>query len=125
MNKNFIFGIVALLLLIACGVVEVVVLKDSYQDMYNEVDKLLQLCNSKTLDAATYDSFCNQWISLREKSELLLPHVDVYEINLRIYETASYVEKQSFDNAHAQLCVVKQLLSYVPHLITPNFEHIF
>lgn len=125
MNKNFIFGIVALALLVAFGVVEVVVLKNNYQEMYNEVDKLLDLCNSKTLDTATYDSFCDRWLSLREKSELLLPHVDVYEINLRIYETASYVEKQSFDNAHAQLCVVKQLLSYVPHLITPSFEHIF
>ena len=125
MNKNFIFGLIALVLLIACGVVEVVVLKNNYKQMYHEVDKLLQLCNEHTLDAQTYQQFCDDWLDLREKSELFLPHIDVYEINLRIYETASYVEKQSYDTAHAHLSVVKQLLNYVPHLITPSFEHIF
>ena len=125
MNKNFIFGLIALVLLIACGVVEVVVLKNNYKQMYHEVDKLLQLCNEHTLDKQTYQQFCDDWLDLREKSELFLPHIDVYEINLRIYETASYVEKQSYDTAHAHLSVVKQLLNYVPHLITQSFEHIF
>jgi len=125
MNKNVIVGVVALVLLIAFGVIEVVVLKDDYQDLYQETDKLLQLCSEKSLDVQTYQQFCDKWVKLREKSELFLHHVDVYELNLRIYETASYVQNNSFDDAHAQLCVVRQLLAYVPHLITPNFEHIF
>ena len=125
MNKNLIFGLIALVLLIACGVVEVVVLKNDYKHLHQQVDYLLQQCNDQTLTAEMYQNFCNQWVDLREKSELFLPHVDVYEINLRVYETASYVQKQSFDTAHAHLCVIKELLAYVPHLITPNFAHIF
>ena len=125
MNKNLIFGLVALLLLIGCGVVEVLVLKDEYKQLYQQVDYLLQQCNDHSLTVEAYQAFCDEWLDLREKSELFLPHADVYEINLRVYETASYVEKQSYDTAHAHLCVIKQLLNYVPHLITPDFAHIF
>ena len=125
MNKNLIFGLIALVLLIACGVVEVLVLKDEYKQLYQQVDYLLELCDQQTLSTQAYQQFCDEWVELREKSELFLPHADVYEINLRVYETASYVEKQAFDTAHAHLSVVKQLLDYVPHLITPDFAHIF
>ena len=125
MNKNLIFGLVALLLLIGCGVVEVLVLKDEYKQLYQEMDYLLQQCNDHSLTVETYQDFCNKWVELREKSELFLPHADVYEINLRVYETVSYVQKGTYDTAHAQLCVIKELLGYVPHLITPNFAHIF
>ena len=125
MNKNVIVGVVALVLLIAFGVIEVVVLKDGYQDLHQDAENLLQLCNEKRLDVQTYQQFCDKWLKLREKSELFLPHIDVYELNLRIYETSSYVQNGSFDNAHAQLTIIQQLLNYVPHLITPSFEHIF
>ena len=38
MNKNLIFGLVALLLLVACGVVEVLVLKADYKHLHKQVD---------------------------------------------------------------------------------------
>ena len=63
-------------------------------------------------------------MDLRETSELLLPHLDVYEINLRFAEGQAYIEQGDYDNLEAQLAVIEELLDYVPHLMKPNFKHI-
>ena len=60
----------------------------------------------------------------RSTSELLLPHLDVYEINLRFAEGQAYIEQGDYDNLMAQLAVIDELLEYVPHLMKPSFRHI-
>ncbi len=71
-----------------------------------------------------YREFRDNWVKLRETSELLLPHIDVYEINLRFAEGQAYIEQGDYDNLMAQLTVIDELLDYVPHLMKPNIKHI-
>lgn len=86
---------------------------------------MLDEIDQQSITVERYDLFLHNWKDLREKGELLLPHADLYEINLRITETRSYVVNKSYKDAEAQLAIVMELLEYVPHLITPDFQHIF
>jgi len=125
MNKNLVIAIVALVIVVACGVAEVVWINDGYGKLAEKCDSLIQMCDDLTLTVEIYGEFADEWYELRETSELLLPHNDVYELNLRVSEAESYVAKGDFDSARAQLVVASQLLRYVPHLIVPNFKHVF
>lgn len=124
MTKNIWAGLIALVLVITCGVLEVVLLSREYEKMRDECHEIMDYCEGETLTVEQYNEFRNKWVKLRETSELLLPHIDVYEINLRFAEGQAYIEQSDYDNLMAQLAVIDELLEYVPHLMKPNFKHI-
>ncbi len=124
MTRNIWAGLIALILVITCGVLEVVLLSRSYNKMRDYCRDVMNSCEAETLTTEQYNEFRGSWIKLRETSELLLPHLDVYEINLRFAEGQAYIEQGDYDNLMAQLAVIDELLEYVPHLMKPSFRHI-
>ena len=124
MTKNIWAGLVALVLVITCGVLEVVLLSKAYEKLARDCEDIIVKCEEESLTVEEYNEFRNKWVDLREKSELLLPHIDVYEINLRFAEGQAYAEEQDYQQLKAQLTVVAELLDYVPHLMTPSLKHI-
>lgn len=124
MTKNIWAGLIALILVITCGVLEVVLLSRQYEKLAAYCEDIMNKCDSETLTVEEYNEFRKKWVDLRETSELLLPHLDVYEINLRFAEGQAYIEQGDYDNLEAQLAVIEELLDYVPHLMKPNFKHI-
>ena len=122
--KNIWAGLIALALVVTCGVLEVVLLSRSYEKLAADCDAIIKKCEEETLTVEEYNDFRDRWVDLREKSELLLPHIDVYEINLRFSEGQAYAEQEDFDNLKAQLAVIEELLQYVPHLMKPSIKHI-
>ena len=124
MTKNIWAGIIALVLVVTCGILEVVLLSRDYERLANETEDVIVKCEQETLTVQEYNEFRDKWIKLREKSELLLPHIDVYEINLRFAEGQAYAEDKDYQQLKAQLTVVAELLDYVPHLMTPTLRHI-
>ena len=124
MTKNIWAGLIALVLVITCGVLEVVLLSRAYDKLAADCAVILQKCDDETLTLEEYNDFRDKWVDLREKSELLLPHIDVYEINLRFAEGQAYAEQEDYKQLKAQLSVVEELLEYVPHLMKPSLRHI-
>lgn len=124
MTKNIWAGLIALVLIIACGVLEVVFLSRDYEKLADKCDAVMEKCEAETLTLTEYNDFRKEWVDLRETSELLLPHIDVYEINLRFAEGQAYIEQGDYGNLFAQLKVIDELLEYVPHLMKPSFKHI-
>lgn len=124
MTKSIWAGLIALVIVITCGVLEVVLLSKAYERLAADCEEIISKCESETLTTEEYNDFRDKWVELREKSELLLPHVDVYEINLRFAEGQAYAEQGDYAQLKAQLTVVLELLDYVPHLMTPNPKHI-
>ena len=124
MTKNIWAGLIALVLVVTCGVLEVVLLSRAYERLAEDCDAVIAKCEDETLTVEEYNDFRDKWVDLREKSELLLPHMDVYEINLRFAEGQAYAEQEDYEQLKAQLCVVAELLEYVPHLMKPSLKHI-
>jgi len=84
----------------------------------------MRLADEETLSLQRFETFRNNWTKLRETSELFLPHMDVYELNLRFAESQAYVETGDFHQLKAQLSIIEELLRYVPHLMIPSPVHI-
>ena len=124
MTKNIWAGLIALVLVITCGVLEVVLLSKDYEKLAKDCEDIIVKCENETLTVEEYNEFRDKWFKLREKSELFLPHMDVYEINLRFAEGQAYAEEEDYEQLKAQLTVVAELLDYVPHLMTPTLKHI-
>ncbi|MCH5152192.1 MAG: DUF4363 family protein [Clostridiales bacterium] len=124
MTKNIWAGLIALILVVTCGILEVVFLTKDYEHMANDCSEAIGKCEAETLTVEEYNELRDKWVKLREKSELLLPHIDVYEINLRFAEGQAYAEQEDFEQLKAQLKVVEELLDYVPHLMKPSLRHI-
>lgn len=124
MTKNIWIGLLVLVIVIGSGVLEVVLLKKQFDNLKLQCDNLVQKCKEQTLTKQQFDDFDKQWVKLREKSELALPHVDLYELNLRFAEARAYADQQDYNQLHAQLAVIDELLDYVPHLMIPTLRHI-
>lgn len=124
MTKNIWAGLIALVLVVTCGVLEVVLLSRSYEKLATYCEEIIEKCEDESLSVEEYNEFRDKWTKLRETSELLLPHLDVYEINLRFAEGQAYAEQQDYEQLKAQLSVVAELLEYVPHLMKPSLRHI-
>lgn len=124
MTKTIWVGLIALALVVTCGVLEVVCLSKQYENLAQECQQMMILCENETLTVAEYNTFRDDWMKLREISELMLPHVDVYEINLRVAEGQAYAENKDYTQLYAQFCVIEELLDYVPHLMKPLLRHI-
>ena len=124
MTKNIWAGLIALVLVVTCGVLEVVLLSRAYEKLAAECEAIIEKCEEESLTVEEYNDFRDKWTDLRQKSELLLPHLDVYEINLRFAEGQAYAEQEDYEQLKAQMCVVAELLEYVPHLMKPSLSHI-
>ncbi len=124
MIKNVVIVGIVLAIILGCGVWEVSVLKKEYRSMEEQTWDVMQKCLDQTLTESQYQQLCQNWVELRETSELLLPHIDVYEINLRFAEGKAYCKLGDFNQLYAQLYVAYDLLQYVPHLMVPNIRHI-
>ncbi len=124
MTKNIWAGLIALVIVVTCGILEVACLTKEYEKLADDCHQLMELCENQTLTVGEYNQFRDKWVDLRELSELMLPHADVYELNLRFAEAQAYVEHNDYKQLYAQLCVIEELLGYVPHLMKPIFRHI-
>lgn len=124
MTKSIVCGIVALALVLGCGITEVVVLSDSYGDLHQQCLGAMEKAEAHTLTEKEFVVFRKNWEKLREASELLLPHSDVYELNLRFAEAQIYVRQHNYPQLSAHLSVIEELLRYVPHLMVPSLVHI-
>lgn len=124
MTKTIITGLVVLLVIIACGVLEVVFISQDYNQLHEQCVEMMDLAEKQQVTEQQFKEFRDEWEHLRETSEIFLPHLDVYELNLRFAEAESYVKQQDFDALHAQLSIIEELLDYVPHLMKPSWKHI-
>lgn len=124
MTKNIWIGIVVLVIVLGCGIAEVAIMSAKYKELYDECKTVLDKCDEQSLSVEEYEQFRKKWVKLRETSEILLPHNDVYELNLRFAEAQAYVEQGDYKQVEAQLTVALELLSYVPHLMKPTFWHV-
>ncbi len=124
MTKSVIAGIVALVLVLGCGIAEVVCLRGAYQKLHEQCAHVIDAAENKTLTEEQFDIFRQNWVKLRETSELFLPHQDVYELNLRFAEAQAFAKQQDFAQLLSHLSVIEELLSYVPHLMTPDLNHL-
>ena len=124
MTKTIVTGLIVLLLIISCGVLEVVFISRDYNRLHDECLTLMELTEQEVITEEQFAEFRTKWEDLRETSEIFLPHLDVYELNLRFAEAESYVKGQDFDALHAQLSIIEELLNYVPHLMKPSWKHI-
>lgn len=125
MSKSIITMIIALVLVLSAGICEVVVVRQEYEKLQQECQSVLDAAKAETLTQSEFDTFYQNWHSLRELSELFLPHLDVYELNLRVAESKACLEIDDMETMCAQMEIVNELLQYVPHMMTPSLRHIF
>lgn len=126
MTKNMWIALAILVLIIAAGLIEVTVLGREYGEFHDKTEALAHKAYEGQLSSAEFSEYRQyDWKELRENSELLLPHLDVYEINLRIADAQAYLDRGDTGNAYNQIMLVYELTEYVPHLMKPIWRHIF
>ncbi len=122
--KSIIIPLIALALVVGFGIYEVISINKIYGGFEDKIDYMITLAENKSLTEEEYDYFCQEWLEVRAKSELFLPHNDVYEINLRVSETKAYVKERDYELCLGHLAVMKDLANYIRHLSKPDFSHI-
>lgn len=122
--KGFVIAMIAVLIIVAVGLVEVGVLCKGYSEINSEVLVLMFKAEHNSISPEDMDVFIEKWECLREKVELFLPHIDVFECNVRISECKGFVKVGDYVNAYVQLTVVEELTRYYSHMLRPTFSHI-
>ena len=118
-----ILGIV-LVLIWGAGLFEVFYLQKKYAQMQADCQRMIELCQEESATVGDYQQVFQKWSKLKKTTELMLPHVDTYELHLRFSECYSYIVEKDFKNAEAQLCVAKDLLEYIPEMTKPTLRNV-
>lgn len=122
--KGMIIALVAIVVIIGFGLVEVNVMSRGYEEIDSEVMILMFKAQHNSITPEDMEIFMEKWVGLRESAELFLPHMDVFECNVRIAEAKAFVEAKDYRNAYVQLSVVDELIKYSHHLLLPVLTHI-
>ncbi|MEG1528214.1 MAG: DUF4363 family protein [Clostridia bacterium] len=124
MNKSLIIALILLVVVITGGVLEFVLVGKEYKKFEKQVEVYKQKAFDKTITNENVIDMKKQWIKLRELSELFLPHIDTYELNLRITDCTAFVELKDYKNAYNQLSIIAMLAEYIPNLAVPDIQHV-
>lgn len=124
MNKGIIIAAAVLAVILAVGIFECLYLKNNYTSLADEISICIEKAKAETLATRDCDDLEKHWIDLRETTELFLPHADIYELNLRIYEGISNAKSGDMKETAVHLSIAKMLAEYIPQLVRPLFSHI-
>lgn len=124
MNKGVIIAAIVLAVILALGITECVFLKKNYTTLAKELELCIEKAQNEALTKEECDALEDMWVKIREKSELFLPHADIHELNLRIFEGTSNTRNGDYKQATVHFSVAKMLAEYVPQLVRPYISHI-
>ena len=75
MTKNIWAGLIALIMVITCGVLEVVFISREYERLEDYCVEIIAKCENESLTLDEYNVFRERWVKLRETSEIFLQEV--------------------------------------------------
>ena len=124
MKKVLITIICSVLLLVAGGIYEQVVVLKQFDEFKSSVSKCLDKANAKTLTPNDINELSNNWEDKRKYLHVFIPHTEIKEIGLWLSEATAFAEYNNMEETADKLQVIYDLSKQIPDNFRIKIENI-
>jgi hypothetical protein len=124
MKKVIITIICAIILLIAGGVYEQVVVLKQFDEFKLSVSKCLDKADDKTITVNDIDKLSTDWEEKRKYLHVFIPHTEIKEIGLWLSEATAFAKSGNIEEVADKLKVVYDLSKQIPDNFRVKIENI-
>ena len=124
MKKVLITIICSVLLLVAGGIYEQVVVLKQFDEFKSSVSECLDKANAKTLTVNDINELSNDWEDKRKYLHVFIPHTEIKEIGLWLSEATAFAEYNNMEETADKLQVIYDLSKQIPDNFRIKIENI-
>jgi hypothetical protein len=124
MKKVLITIICSILLLVAGGIYEQVVVLKQFDEFKSSVAKCLDKANAKTLTVNDINELSTDWEDKRKYLHVFIPHTEIKEIGLWLSEATAFAEFGNMEETADKLQVIYDLSKQIPDNFRIKIENI-
>lgn len=124
MKKVIITIICAIILLIAGGVYEQVVVLKQFDEFKLSVSECLDKADNKTITVNDIDKLSTDWEEKRKYLHVFIPHTEIKEIGLWLSEATAFAKSGNIEEVADKLKVVYDLSKQIPDNFRVKIENI-
>ena len=124
MKKVLITIICSILLLVAGGIYEQVVVLKQFDEFKSSVSECLDKANAKTLTVNDINELSTDWEDKRKYLHVFIPHTEIKEIGLWLSEATAFAEFGNMEETADKLQVIYDLSKQIPDNFRIKIENI-
>ena len=124
MKKVLITIICSVLLLVAGGIYEQVVVLKQFDEFKSSVSECLDKANAKTLTVNDINELSTDWEDKRKYLHVFIPHTEIKEIGLWLSEATAFAEYNNMEETADKLQVIYDLSKQIPDNFRIKIENI-
>ena len=124
MKKVLITIICSILLLVAGGIYEQVVVLKQIDEFKSSVAKCLDKANDNTLSSDDINELSTDWEDKRKYLHVFIPHTEIKEIGLWLSEATAFAEFGNMEETADKLQVIYDLSKQIPDNFRIKIENI-
>ena len=124
MKKVLITILCSILLLVAGGIYEQVVVLKQFDEFKSSVSKCLDKANAKTLTVNDINELSTDWEDKRKYLHVFIPHTEIKEIGLWLSEATAFAKYNNMEETADKLQVIYDLSKQIPDNFRIKIENI-
>ena len=124
MKKVLITIVCSILLLVAGGIYEQVVVLKQFDEFKSSVEECLDKANAKTLTVSDIKELADNWEDKRKYLHVFIPHTEIKEIGLWLSEATAFIEYNNLEETADKLQVIYDLSKQIPDNFRIKIENI-
>ena len=125
MVKSIISMIIAAVMIAAGAIYEHEFIRKEFRDFSQAIETVCDKVDAKTAVEDDVYSLQNRWLTVKNELHAFVPHNEIKDFDVLIAKTAMLVNRQMWDEALAELEVVKELAEQIPKTYEISFSNIF
>lgn len=116
--KKYIIVVVVLALIITAGLFEQDYLMSTMTEFETRIETVAVKAKDKIIVQSDADDLIEWWNGKKGRLDLIIPHINITEADMRLGEMKALVEVRKYEEAYAQLNILKSLSVRIKELLS-------
>lgn len=116
--KKYIIVVVVLALIITTGIAEQKYLTKTLDKFEAKIEIVAAKAKDKSVVKADADELNKWWLDNKDGLDFIVPHINITEADMRLGEMTALVEGKKYEEAYAQLMILKSLSMRIKELLS-------
>ncbi len=124
MVKTLVSIIVAALVIVGGGIAENAYLSATFDGLTDVYEEIYHSSEQEKCTVGQAESAKKAWFDKKKTLHALIPHTEIKEVDLWVYELTEYVRQGNFKEASAKAYVILELFDKIPKTFSISLENL-
>lgn len=95
-----------------------------FNEFSNSVTAMISKTDNLTITKLDATNLVEFWKEKKQRLHVFIPHNEIKEVELWLYEVITYAEEKNYEECKAKLVVVNNMLKSIPNIFMFKLENI-